>query len=89
MEIPALNDRYKERKLLSQQQMFPKQGSSPEYEKSGDSAKRKRACFSSNQGVDDLYLKFNYLKPRHYLFLFQEAHLKGPVQGSSKLIPVA
>lgn len=89
MEILALNERYKERKLLSKQLMFPKQGSSPEYEKSRDSAKRKGACFVSNQGIDDFYLIFNYLKPRHYLFLFQETHLKGPVQESNKLIPIA
>lgn len=60
MEIPALNDRYKGRKLLSQQQMFPKQD------------RGKRACLGSNQGLDDLYLEFNYLKTRYYLFLFQE-----------------
>ena len=71
MEIPALNDRYKERKLLSQRQMFPKQDNSPEYKKNEEIWQRgKGACFGSNQGVDDLYLEFNYLKTRRYLFQF-------------------
>lgn len=47
MEILALNDRYKARKLLSQQQMSPKQCSSPEYEKSGDSGKEEKELVSA------------------------------------------
>lgn len=81
MEIPALNDRYKERKLLSQQ-MSPKQSNSPECEENGAIRQRgKRACLASNQRPDDLYLEFNYLKSRCYLFLFQETHPQSPDAG--------
>lgn len=63
MEIRALNDRYKDRKLLSQDQAFTKQGNSPEYEENGETQQRgERAGFGSNQGVDDLYLGLIILK---------------------------
>lgn len=69
------------RKLLSQQQMFPKQGSSADYEENAETP-QKGEGLGSNRGVDDLYLGFNYLKTRGYLFLLRETHLTGPVQGA-------
>lgn len=68
----------------------PKQSSSPEYEKNGEiQQKGKGVCLGLNHGIDDLYLEFNYLKTRCYLFLFQKKTSERPGMERSKLIQIA